>query len=29
MVLFVLTFCVNTVAEVMRQNLRERYKTVE
>ncbi len=29
MVLFVMTFCVNTVAEVMRQRLRERYKTVE
>jgi len=29
MVLFILTFCVNTVAEVMRQRLRERYKTVE
>ena len=29
MVLFVMTFAVNTVAEVMRQRLRERYKTVE
>lgn len=29
MVLFVMTFCVNTIAEVMRQRLRERYKTVE
>jgi phosphate transport system permease protein len=29
MVLFVMTFLVNTVAEVMRQRLRERYKTVE
>ena len=29
MVLFLLTFLVNTVAEVMRQRLRERYKTVE
>jgi phosphate transport system permease protein len=29
MVLFLLTFGVNTIAEVMRQRLRERYKTVE
>jgi phosphate transport system permease protein len=29
MVLFLMTFMVNTVAEVMRQRLRERYKTVE
>jgi phosphate transport system permease protein len=29
MVLFLMTFLVNTVAEVMRQRLRERYKTVE
>ncbi len=29
MVLFVMTFLVNTVAEVLRQRLRERYKTVE
>jgi phosphate transport system permease protein len=29
MVLFVMTFFVNTIAEVMRQRLRERYKTVE
>jgi len=28
MVLFLLTFAVNTVAEVLRQHLRERYKTV-
>jgi phosphate transport system permease protein len=26
--LFVMTFAVNTVAEVLRQHLRERYKTV-
>jgi len=29
MVLFVLTFLVNTFAEILRQRLRERYKTVE
>ena len=29
MVLFVLTFLVNTLAEILRQRLRERYKTVE
>jgi len=29
MVLFLMTFLVNTVAEVMRQRLRDRYKTVE
>lgn len=29
MVLFVLTFAVNTLAEIMRQRLRDRYKTVE
>lgn len=29
MVLFLMTFCVNTIAEVMRQRLRDRYKTVE
>jgi phosphate transport system permease protein len=29
MVLFLLTFAVNTLAEVMRQRLRERYRTVE
>lgn len=29
MVLFLMTFFVNTIAEVMRQRLRERYKTVE
>ena len=29
MVLFLMTFLVNTIAEVMRQRLRERYKTVE
>jgi len=29
MVLFVMTFMVNTVAEVLRQRLRDRYKTVE
>lgn len=29
MVLFLMTFAVNTVAEVLRQRLRERYKTVE
>ncbi len=29
MVLFLITFAVNTIAEVMRQKLRERYKTVE
>jgi phosphate transport system permease protein len=29
MVLFLLTFFVNTIAEVMRQRLRDRYKTVE
>lgn len=29
MVLFLMTFMVNTVAEVMRQRLRDRYKTVE
>ncbi len=29
MVLFVMTFCINTIAEVMRQRLRDRYKTVE
>jgi phosphate transport system permease protein len=29
MVLFLMTFLVNTAAEVMRQRLRERYKTVE
>lgn len=29
MVLFVMTFAVNTIAEVMRQRLRDRYKTVE
>jgi phosphate transport system permease protein len=28
MMLFLMTFAVNTVAEVMRQRLRERYKTV-
>jgi phosphate transport system permease protein len=28
MMLFVLTFVVNTVAEIMRQRLRERFKTV-
>lgn len=29
MVLFIMTFCVNTAAEVLRQRLRDRYKTVE
>ena len=29
MVLFMLTFCVNTLAEVLRQRIRERFKTVE
>ena len=29
MVLFVMTFLINTLAEVLRQRLRERYKTVE
>jgi len=29
LVLFIMTFVVNTLAEVMRQKLRERYKTVE
>lgn len=29
MVLFLLTFFVNTIAEILRQRLRERYKTVE
>ena len=28
MVLFVLTFCINTLAEILRQHLREKYKTV-
>ena len=28
MVLFLLTFVVNTIAEVLRQHLREKYKTV-
>lgn len=29
MMLFLMTFCLNTIAEVLRQRLRERYKTVE
>jgi phosphate transport system permease protein len=29
LVLFVLTFCVNTLAEVLRQRIRERFKAVE
>lgn len=29
MVLFLMTFCVNTLAEVLRQKLRDRYRTVE
>jgi phosphate transport system permease protein len=29
LVLFVLTFCVNTLAEILRQRIRERFKTVE
>ena len=29
MVLFVMTFLVNTFAEVLRQRIRERFKTVE
>ena len=29
MVLFLMTFFINTLAEVLRQRLRERYKTVE
>lgn len=28
LLLFILTFCVNTVAEVMRQHLREKFKTI-
>jgi ABC-type uncharacterized transport system permease subunit len=28
MVLFLLTFAVNTVAEILRQRLREKFKTV-
>jgi phosphate transport system permease protein len=29
MILFLMTFCINTLAEVLRQRLRERYKTVD
>ena len=28
LVLFVMTFCVNTIAEVVRQRLRERYRAI-
>jgi ABC-type uncharacterized transport system permease subunit len=28
MVLFLLTFAINTVAEVLRQHLREKFKTI-